>query len=72
MDRKHTLRAPGSIGSAYPQHVMKGKKMAGRMGGKKQTTQNLEILDIISEENILIIKGALPGNNGSNLEIKKM
>ncbi len=70
--QKHTLRAPGSIGSAYPQHVMKGKKMAGRMGGKKQTTQNLEILDIISEENILIIKGALPGNNGSNVEIKKM
>lgn len=70
--QKHTLRAPGSIGSAYPQHVMKGKKMAGRMGGVRKTVKNLEILDILPKENILVVKGSLPGNNGANLEIKKI
>ena len=68
--QKHTLRAPGSIGSAYPQHVMKGKKMAGRMGGRRKTVQNLRILDIVPEKNVLILKGAVPGNNGSAVEIK--
>lgn len=67
--QKHSLRAPGSIGSAYPQHVMKGKKMAGRMGGKNQTTRNLKVIDVIKDKNILIVKGAVSGSNGTIVEI---
>ena len=67
--QKHSLRAPGSIGSAYPQHVMKGKKMAGRMGGKNQTTRNLKVVDVIKDKNILIVKGAVSGSNGTIVEI---
>ena len=67
--QKHSLRAPGSIGSAYPQHVMKGKKMAGRMGGQNQTTRNLKVMDVIKDKNILIVKGAVSGNNGTIVEV---
>lgn len=67
--QKHSLRAPGSIGSAYPQHVMKGKKMAGRMGGDNQTTRNLKVIDVIKDKNILVVKGAVSGNNGTIVEI---
>ena len=67
--QKHSLRAPGSIGSAYPQHVMKGKKMAGRMGGKTQTTRNLKVVDVIPEKNILVLKGAVSGHNGSLVQV---
>ena len=67
--QKHSLRAPGSIGSAYPQHVMKGKKMAGRMGGKNQTTRNLTVIDVIKDKNILVVKGAISGSNGTIVEI---
>lgn len=67
--QKHTLRTPGSIGSAYPQHVMKGKKMAGRMGGKNKTIKNLKVVDIIEDKNVLVVKGAVPGNNGAIVEI---
>mgnify|MGYP001566701591 CR=1 FL=1 len=58
---KDQLRMPGSIGAGGPQHVFKGKKMAGRMGGGKTTTQNLKIVDIDKDNNILLIKGAIPG-----------
>ncbi|MYE38502.1 MAG: 50S ribosomal protein L3 [Candidatus Spechtbacteria bacterium SB0662_bin_43] len=67
--QKHSLRAPGSIGSAYPQHVLKGKKMAGRMGGVKHTTRNLRVVDIMPKDNILLIKGAIPGHNGTTITI---
>jgi len=58
---KDQLRMPGSIGATGPAHVFKGKKMPGRMGGGQVTTKNLEIIEVDVENNILFIKGAVPG-----------
>ncbi len=55
------LRAPGSIGAAFPQHVFKGKKLPGRMGVQRTTVKNLEIARIIKDEDLLLVKGAVPG-----------
>jgi len=66
---KHTERAPGSIGSAFPQRVFKGKKMAGRMGSDRVTIKGLEIVQIDKENDLLAIEGALPGKVGTLLEI---
>ena len=66
-------RHPGSIGqSSYPSRVFKGLRMAGRMGGKKTTVRNLEIVDVIPDQNILLIKGSVPGPINSVLEIVKL
>ena len=66
-------RAPGSIGqSSYPSRVMKGTRMAGRMGGKRVTVRNLTVLQVIPEENLLIIKGSIPGAMNSVVEIVKL
>jgi large subunit ribosomal protein L3 len=55
-------RAPGSIGcSAWPSRVVKGKKLPGQMGVEKKTIKNLTVVDIREEENILLVKGAVPG-----------
>lgn len=54
-------RAPGSIGAGYPQHVFKGQKLPGRMGAKQVTVKNLKIAKIITNENLMLIKGAIPG-----------
>src|SRR6056300_949793 len=63
-------RAPGSIGQCqFPGRVFKGKKMAGQMGNKKVTIQNLEIESIDADDNILLVQGALPGSIGSFLKI---
>jgi len=62
--QKHSNRKPGSIGSAYPEHVIKGKKMAGRMGGVQSTQLGLEVVEVDKEKNLLIVKGSVPGNNG--------
>ena len=62
--QKHSNRKPGSIGSAYPEHVIKGRKMAGRMGGVQSTQLGLEVVEVDKERNLLIIKGSVPGNNG--------
>lgn len=67
--QKHTLRTPGSIGSAFPQRVLKGKKMAGRMGGDKKSILNLKIVYINRDKNLLGVRGAVPGNRGSYVEI---
>jgi len=67
---KHTLRKPGSIGMTGPQRVLKGKKMAGRMGGKRVTIKKLKIYKVDIENNLLYIKGAIPGRKGTLLEIK--
>jgi large subunit ribosomal protein L3 len=65
-------RAPGSIGaSSYPSRVFKGMRMAGRMGGKTVKTLNLRVVKIISEQNILMLKGSVPGSNGSYVIIEK-
>jgi large subunit ribosomal protein L3 len=60
---RHDLRAPGSIGGMYPQKVFKGKKMAGRMGGKQKTVKNLKVVSVDKEKGLLAIEGAIPGNN---------
>jgi len=66
---KHGLRAPGSIGSAFPQRVFKGKKMAGRMGSDRITLKGLKIAQIDEDNNLLAIKGAVPGRKGTLLEM---
>ena len=67
--QKHTLRAPGSIGSTGPQRVFPGVKMAGRMGGNKVTISNLEVAAFDKERGVLMLKGAVPGNKGGELKI---
>ena len=64
----HFHRAPGAIGAGTdPGRVNKGKKMPGRTGGKKVTTKNLEIARVVPEENLVLIKGAVPGVKGASL-----
>lgn len=66
------LRAPGSIGAAsYPARVFKGMRMAGRMGGKKVTVQNLRVLKVVAEKNLLVVKGAVPGHKNAYVIIQK-
>lgn len=66
------VRAPGSIGSSsYPSRVFKGMRMAGRMGSDNVTVRNLQILRVIPESNILIIKGSIPGAINGYVEIVK-
>ncbi len=66
------LRAPGSIGAAsYPAKVMKGMRMAGRTGGKRNKIKNLQVVKILAEKNLLLIKGAIPGHKGSFVIIER-
>ncbi|HRG66529.1 MAG TPA: 50S ribosomal protein L3, partial [Saprospiraceae bacterium] len=66
------LRAPGSIGaSAYPSKVFKGLRMAGRMGNDKVTVKNLRIAKLLPEKNLILVKGAIPGHNGSFVVLEK-
>lgn len=65
-------RAPGSIGaSAYPSRVIKGTRMPGHMGVEQKTIKNLRVVKVDSEQNLLLVKGSVPGPNGSYLLIKK-
>ena len=65
-------RSPGSIGaSSFPSRVLKGMRMAGRMGGDRVKARNLEVLRLIKDKNLLIVKGAVPGSNGSFVMIQK-
>ncbi len=66
---KHDLRAPGSIGAQQPQHVIKGKRMAGRMGADRCTTQNLKIVLIDEAKHLVAVQGAVPGVNGRMVEV---
>ena len=66
------LRRPGSIGMCTsPARVFKGKKMPGHMGNKKVTTQNLRVVSVRPDENIILIKGSVPGANGSIVTIRQ-
>jgi large subunit ribosomal protein L3 len=67
---KHEHRTIGSTGTRFPQHVMKGRKMPGRMGFERVTVKNLKIMKIDKDNNLLVIKGAVPGTNRTLLEIK--
>jgi large subunit ribosomal protein L3 len=65
-------RAPGSIGaSAFPSRVIKGNRAAGRMGNARVTVRNLQVMKVDAEENLLWVKGSVPGPNGGYLIIKK-
>lgn len=64
------MRHPGSIGATTPQRVIKGHKMAGRTGGDRICVRNLEIIDVDNENNIILVKGSVPGNRKSILEIR--
>ena len=65
-------RSPGSIGmSSTPSRVLKVKKMAGQMGNERVTVQNLQVMKVIPEHNLLLVKGSVPGANGSIVLIKK-
>tara|TARA_B100000575_G_C22823692_1_gene484223 strand:- start:15 stop:620 length:606 start_codon:yes stop_codon:yes gene_type:complete len=64
-------RAPGSIGQCQtPGRVFKGKKMAGQMGSERKTTQSLEVVRVDAENNLLLIKGAVPGATGSSVVVR--
>ena len=66
-------RAPGSIGqSAYPSRVIKGTKMAGHMGDARVTVKNLKVVQVDSEQNLLLVHGAVPGPNGAVVLINKV
>ncbi len=65
-------RAPGSIGaSSFPSKVVKGLRMAGHMGNERMKIRNLKVLKIFPEKNLLLVKGAIPGHNGSYVVIEK-
>jgi large subunit ribosomal protein L3 len=67
----HNVRAPGSIGaSADPARVFKGMRMPGRMGGKRITQRRLEVVEIDSDRNLLLLKGAVPGPRGGTVEVR--
>jgi len=66
---RHVLRRPGSIGSSFPERVVKGKKMPGHMGVERVTVSNLKIAKIDLENNLLAVTGAVPGANGGLVEI---
>ncbi len=69
---RHVLRRPGSIGGRFPQHVMKGRRMAGRMGSDQVTVKNLEIIHVDATRNLVAVKGAVPGRRGSVVEIRSI
>lgn len=65
------LRAPGSMGaSSWPSRVMPGKRLAGHMGSERVKIQNLQIVKVIPEQNLLLIKGAIPGAKGSFIKVE--
>lgn len=67
---KHEERTIGSVGSSFPERVIKGKKMPGRMGSERVTIKSLKIVKIDPENNLLVVKGAVPGHRGTLLEIR--
>ncbi|HZV72435.1 MAG TPA: 50S ribosomal protein L3 [Conexibacter sp.] len=67
----HNVRAPGSIGaSAWPARVMKGIRGPGRMGGKRITQKGLEVVEVIAKDNLLLVRGAVPGPRGGTVEVR--
>jgi large subunit ribosomal protein L3 len=65
-------RAPGSIGaSSYPSRVLPGMRMAGQMGNARVTVKNLEVIDVDAEDNVLVVKGAVPGPNGGYVVVRR-
>ncbi|NLJ82556.1 MAG: 50S ribosomal protein L3 [Bacteroidales bacterium] len=70
--QKNRQRSIGSLGpSSTPSRIMKGKKMAGRMGGKQVKMINLQVMKIFPEKNLILVKGSVPGHNGTYLKIER-
>ena len=67
---KHQERTLGSVGSTGPQRVFKGKKMPGHMGAERVSVKNVKVVKIDKENNIIVLKGAIPGRRGTLLEIR--
>ena len=66
------LRAPGSIGAcSYPAKVFKGMRMAGQTGNERVTVQNLQVIKVLPEHNLLMVKGSIPGSKGSIVLVEK-
>ena len=66
------LRAPGSIGAAsYPARVLKGMRMAGQTGNEKVKVQNLSVVKVVTEKNLLVVKGCVPGHKNSYVIVQK-
>ena len=66
------MRAPGSIGAAsYPARVFKGMRMAGQMGNKQVKMENLQVLKVMADKNLIVVKGSVPGSKGSTVTIEK-
>jgi large subunit ribosomal protein L3 len=67
----HNVRAPGSIGaSATPSRVFKGRKMPGQMGNKRVTQRGLEIVELIPAQNLMLVRGSVPGAKGTTVEVR--
>jgi len=65
-------RAPGSIGaSSFPSRVLPGMRMGGQMGNARVTVRNLEVVEVVAEDNVLVVKGAVPGPNGSYVLVRR-
>jgi large subunit ribosomal protein L3 len=65
-------RAPGSIGaSSFPSRVVPGMRMGGHMGADRVTVRNLEVIDVVTEDNVLVVKGAVPGPNGGYVLVRR-
>ncbi len=69
---RHVLRSGGSIGCAFPEHVNKGKKMAGRMGDERVTVKNLKVAWVNPEKALIALTGAVPGRRGGLIEISSI
>lgn len=70
--QKHSLREGGSIGATGPARVFKGTRMPGRMGSDRTTVKNLRVLQVNTEENLLILSGAVPGRRGTVVEVRSV
>jgi large subunit ribosomal protein L3 len=67
-----THRVPGSIGqSSYPSRVIKGVRMGGRMGGTKVTTIGLQVVEVLEDDNVILVRGAVPGPNGGYVMVRR-
>ncbi len=67
--RKHDIRKAGSIGATFPEHVIKGRRMAGRMGGENMTALNLSVVYVNEAEGLIGVRGAVPGVNGRVVKV---
>lgn len=67
---RDVLRKPGAIGGRFPQRVLKGKRMAGRLGGDRVTVKNLEVIKVDVDNKVMAVRGAVPGKNGTMVEVR--